>query len=226
MFRHSFHSTILLAALFIPRAYPQNADSAPKRALITQGVDNEKRVTLIGNTRAAANSANDRGRVADSLPLEHMLLQLQRPPEMEQALEQYEKDLQDPSSPSYHQWLTAAQFGEKFGLAQSDLDAITNWLESEGFLVNRIYLNKITVDFSGTAGQVARAFRTEIHNLEVNGERHIANMGDPQIPELSLPLWSASLRSMTSGHMPCGKINPSSPSIRISDRLSPWFRAT
>jgi subtilase family serine protease len=187
MFRHPFHSTILLAALFVSHAYPQNVNSTPKRALITQAVDNQKRVTLFGNTRASANAANDRGRVVDSLPLEHMLLQLQRPPELEQALEQYMADLQDPNSPGFHQWLTAAQFGEKFGLAQSDLDVITNWLESQGFLVNRIYLNKMTVDFSGTAGQVARAFQTEIHNLEVKGERHIANMGNPQIPAALAP---------------------------------------
>jgi subtilase family serine protease len=37
------------------------------------------------------------------------------------------------------------------------------------------------MDFSGTAAQVRAAFHTEIHNLDVNGERHIANMSDPRI---------------------------------------------
>jgi Big-like domain-containing protein/pro-kumamolisin-like protein len=40
----------------------------------------------------------------------------------------------------------------------------------------------MTINFSGTAGQVESAFHTSIHNLSVNGVAHIANMSDPQIP--------------------------------------------
>jgi subtilase family serine protease len=40
----------------------------------------------------------------------------------------------------------------------------------------------MTIMFSGTVGQVKEAFGTEIHTLEVNGQRHIANMTDPSIP--------------------------------------------
>jgi subtilase family serine protease len=44
------------------------------------------------------------------------------------------------------------------------------------------YTNNVLIDFSGTAGQVREAFHTEIHNLNVKGVKHIANMSDPQIP--------------------------------------------
>ena len=40
----------------------------------------------------------------------------------------------------------------------------------------------MVIDFSGTAGQVRRAFHTEIHHLDVKGEKHIANISNPQIP--------------------------------------------
>jgi subtilase family serine protease len=40
----------------------------------------------------------------------------------------------------------------------------------------------MVIDFSGTAGQVQRAFHTEIHHLDVKGEKHIANISNPQIP--------------------------------------------
>jgi len=46
----------------------------------------------------------------------------------------------------------------------------------------------MTVEFSGTAGLVRAAFHTEIHYLEVNGQRHIANTSDPQIPEALAPV--------------------------------------
>ena len=41
----------------------------------------------------------------------------------------------------------------------------------------------MVIDFTGTAGQIRQAFHTEIHNLQVNGQAHIANMSDPLIPE-------------------------------------------
>ena len=102
---------------------------------------------------------NDRGAVADDFQMEHMLLQLQRPPEQEQALKQFIDQLHDPGSPNFHQWLTAQEFGERFGLAQEDLNAITTWLQSHGFQVNVVYPSGMVIDFSGSAGQVREAFQ-------------------------------------------------------------------
>ena len=156
------------------------------RALITEAINESTLVTLAGNTRPEATAANDRGAVADSLPMEHLWLQLRRSPEQEQALEKYLDELQDPKSPNYHHWLTAQEFAARYGLAQGDLAKITGWLQSHGFTVNLVYPNNV-IDFSGTAGQVREAFHTEIHNLEVNSEKHIANMSDPQIPTALAP---------------------------------------
>jgi subtilase family serine protease len=158
-----------------------------KRTLITQEVDESKLVALKGNTRPEANAINDRGVVADDFQIDHMLLQLQRPPELERALVQFIDQLHTPGSPNFHHWLSAQEFGERFGLAQEDLIAITTWLESHGFQVNVVYPSGMVIDFSGSAGQIREAFRTEIHNLEVNGRKHIANMSDPQIPAALKP---------------------------------------
>ena len=188
MFRRRFLSVLLPAVVFALPVLSQNPHPVPpKRALITQAINNQQLVTLRGNTRSAANASNDLGRVSEGLAMEHMQLLLQRPPELQAALDQFSSDLQDATSPSYHQWLMAAQFGEKFGMADSDIGIITNWLQSQGFVVNDLNPNKILIDFSGTAGQVRQAFRTEIHNLNVNGEAHIANMSDPQIPAAFAP---------------------------------------
>jgi hypothetical protein len=139
-------------------------------------------VTLRGNTRPEANAYNDRGRVADSMPLNHLMLQLQRTPEQEQALEQFIDELHDPASPLFHHWLTAEEFGQTYGVAPGDVAKVTDWLESQGFKVNQVYPSQMTIDFNATAGQIRQAFHTEIHNLMVNGEAHYANMSDPQIP--------------------------------------------
>jgi len=57
------------------------------RALITSPINEASLVTLEGNTRPEANAKNDRGRVSDDFALQHMQLQLRRPPEQEEALE-------------------------------------------------------------------------------------------------------------------------------------------
>jgi subtilase family serine protease len=178
-------STIALLAATIAMALP-GAVSQP-RVLITETINETKLVRLAGNTRPEATAANDRGRVADSFPMEHLWLQLRRPAELQQALDRYVEQLTDPHSPNFHHWLTAQELGERYGLAQEDLATISRWLEAHGFTVNVVYPSRVVIDFSGTAGDVREAFHTEIHNLEVNGEKHIANMSDPRIPAALAP---------------------------------------
>lgn len=163
------------------------ATSSQAVPLITGKVSDSNLVVLRGNTRPEANAKNDRGRVADSFRLDHMILQLRRSPAQEQALEEYIEQLNDPAAPAFHQWLTAEQLGEKYGPAQADIDKITAWLKSHGFTVNGVAASRMTINFSGTAGQVRRAFHTEIHKLQVDGVDHIANMRDPRIPAALAP---------------------------------------
>jgi subtilase family serine protease len=163
------------------------AQAGPGRLLITEPIDETRLVRLAGNTRLEATPTNDRGRVPDSFPLDHMLLQLKRAPELERAFDQEIESLTDKSSPNFRHWITAQEQGERFGLAQGDLDSITGWLGSHGFAVNYVYPNHMVIDFSGTAGEVTEAFHTEIHYLEVNADEHFANMWDPAIPAALAP---------------------------------------
>lgn len=48
----------------------------------------------------------------------------------------------------------------------------------------------MVIDFSGTAGQIRNAFKTEMHRLNVKGVEHIANASDPQIPAALAPIVS------------------------------------
>lgn len=180
---------VLVSMLCISLALAaQAAAPPPARDLITAPVDLARLHTLAGNTRGEANPQNDRGKVPDTLVLDHMLLQLQRSPERQQALENLLNAQLDKSSPSFHKWLTAQEFGRVFGPSQGDIDRVCAWLRASGFTVNLVYPSRTTIDFSGTAGIVATALHTEIHNLSVNGQDHIANMSDPRIPEALAPV--------------------------------------
>jgi len=161
--------------------------TGPARDLITKPVDESRRVILRGNTRPEVRPEHDRGPVPDDFPLEHMLLQLRRPPELQQEFDNYVDGLTRGSSPNFHQWLAPEQVGEDYGLSESDLREIKRWLRRHGFRVNFVYPNRVVMDISATARDLREAFHTDIHFLEVRGEHHFANMNDPEIPEALAP---------------------------------------
>ena len=100
---------LAIAALSLalrPSAYAQTppvaAAAAPAQPMITAAVNDAVRATLAGNRRPEATAANDRGRVDDAMPLQHMQLQLRRPADREQALQALIEQLHDPKSPNFH----------------------------------------------------------------------------------------------------------------------------
>jgi subtilase family serine protease len=180
VFLQAFHTRLMaLFVLMVSFAIlPQILAAAVPEAVSDQGTS----VTLRGNLRPEATAMNDRGRVADGLPLPHLILLLKRRPEQEEALQQFLQDIQDPASPLFHHWVTAAEFGQRYGASSGDVARATSWLSTQGFKVNHVYPNQMIIDFTGSAGQVRQTFHTEIHNLQVQGQSHVANMSDPEIP--------------------------------------------
>jgi len=172
----------LITSAITPAAFAQSG------ARITQAIDESRVVTLAGNTRPEANWQNDRGPLADSYDIDHMMLLLRRSPQQEQALEAYIDSLNDRNSANFHRWLTPDELGETYGVSQEDIDTVTGWLEAHGFRINQIYANHMMIDFSGTAGQLRATFRADMHQLSVGGESHIANMNDPMIPAAFAPV--------------------------------------
>src|SRR5205085_2917485 len=72
--------------------------------------------------------------------------------------------------------------------ADADLQAVTNWLSSQGFSDIKIGAGRTALEFSGNVASVRRAFHTEIHRYSVNGEEHFANATDPQVPAALSPV--------------------------------------
>jgi Pro-kumamolisin, activation domain/Bacterial Ig-like domain (group 3) len=172
----------LLAAAFVFVPFVVSAQTSTVQPRITAAVDEANLTTLRGNTHPLARAEFDRGAAPDSLPMERMLLVLKRSAAQESTLDTLLEQQQDSSSPNYHAWLTPQQFGQQFGPADADIQAITTWLQSHGFTVSGVSNGRTVIEFSGTAGQVREAFHTQIHQYNVNGENHWANASDPQIP--------------------------------------------
>jgi hypothetical protein len=176
-----------LAFLLTVSSCGVHAQTSNITARITQAIDEKSLVTLSGNVHPLARPEFDQGPVADAQPLKRMLLLLQRSPEQETALQQLLEEQQDKSSPNYHAWLTPDQFGKQFGSADADVQAVTQWLAAHGFTEIKVGAGRNVIEFSGNVANVRNAFHTEIHRYLVNGEEHMANASDPQIPVALTP---------------------------------------
>ncbi len=155
--------------------------------VLNQAVNESQRITLAGNRHPFARPQFDQGTAPRDLSMSRMLLVLKRSPQQESALAQLLVDQQDSASPNYHRWVTPEQFGQQFGLADTDLQKVTSWLQSQGFQVDQVSKGRTVIEFSGTATQVQAAFHTAIHKFVVNGAEHWANVSDPQIPSALVP---------------------------------------
>ena len=139
-------------------------------------------VTLTGNIHPLARAEYDMGPVDAETRLDRMILELQPSATQQAELDLLVEEQQDAASPLYHQWLKPAEYGARFGASVSQLQQITAWLTAHGFAIDEIAANNRLIVFSGTAAQVEETFHTTIHRYNVDGEEHIANAGNPQIP--------------------------------------------
>ena len=151
---------------------------------ITGAIDSNARVALAHSLHAEAQLQYDQGTVAPSYKLGYMTLVMAPSATQQKALNLLLTQQQDRTSPNYHKWMSPAQYADNFGLTQNDIQKLTAWLKSEGFVVQSVGGGRNTVVFSGTAGQVQSAFGTEIHNYRVNGKNHVANATPVMIPSV------------------------------------------
>ena len=165
---------VFLSVLSIPLA------AQPGR--ITESIDRGRTVVLRGNRHPKVALVYDQGPADPSLELGYVTLALKPSPQQQASLDRLLAAQQDPSSPSFHQWLTPEQYGDRFGLSPGDIGKIVSWLRSEGLTVNDVARGRRWIAFSGRAEHIDRAFGAQIHRYKIDGEVRYANAAEPSIP--------------------------------------------
>jgi subtilase family serine protease len=145
-------------------------------------------VRLPGHVHRLARSGVDGGEAPDAMQMHGLDLVLARTRAQEKALDQLLADQQDPKSAQYHHWLTPAEFGRRFGASDAAIHALSEWLKSYGLEAGAVPASRSHLPFSGSKAQVEAAFHTQIHLIDVQGERHYANVSDPLMPAVVQPL--------------------------------------
>ncbi len=149
---------------------------------IAGAVDGGSRVALPGTINGHARRSVDLGPAAADRKLESLSVRFSMTDAQQADLTQLLAAQLNPTSPSYHQWLTPEQFGARFGLSSSDLSKVSAWLTSQGFTITSVARSSTFINFSGTVAQAQQAFGTTIHSVSLNGEEHITNLTDPVLP--------------------------------------------
>src|SRR3954452_10972415 len=98
----------LITALFL---FAAPGDSAQDR--IRGSVDSARAVVLRGNFRPAARRGIDRGALEAATRIDSVKLVLDPSGQQAAELEQFLEEQRNPSSPSYQNWLTPEEYGER-----------------------------------------------------------------------------------------------------------------
>ena len=161
-------------------AWAQTATGASGTATLV--INDQDTIVLPGNTYPRALPQFDVGPVDPAQPMKNMILSLKVSPDKQAQLDRLLAEQQDPKSPNFHKWLTPQEFGTRFGPSQQELDAITAWLKSKNFVIEKVANGRLSINFSGTAADVEKAFHTQMRHYLVEGKTYSANTTDPSIP--------------------------------------------
>jgi subtilase family serine protease len=116
------------------------------------------------------------------LPSERTLsLEIWFKPRKQKQLESLIAELQDPSSPRYHKWLSADEYTRRFGVTQAQFDKLARWLGDQGMQVTGGSPSEGLIRFRGGPLAVLRAFGSRIMRFSPDGSR-FGNISDPKLP--------------------------------------------
>jgi PKD repeat protein len=99
------------------------------------------------------------------------------------GLAKYATDVATPGSSIYRQYLTVAQFRQRFAPTDSEVAAVAAELRGHGLRPGPVSANGLAIRISATAGTLAHAFSTSFQRVELqSGRVAYANTAAPQIP--------------------------------------------
>ncbi|HXN49217.1 MAG TPA: protease pro-enzyme activation domain-containing protein [Bryobacteraceae bacterium] len=130
-------------------------------------------------------------RFVDRLPAaQQMRLTLVLALRNQAALETFLKDLYDPASPSYRQFLAVEEFTARFGPTQQDYDAVVNFAQSHGFEVVGTSRNRLNVDVAGPVAAIEAALHVAMGRYQHPTENRTFYSPDREpTPDLAVSLW-------------------------------------
>ncbi|MGC9943710.1 MAG: choice-of-anchor tandem repeat GloVer-containing protein, partial [Verrucomicrobiota bacterium] len=164
-------------------------------ALPARDVD---RQTLPGSVPGMVSHLEPVDRLPESQRLDLVIaLPLRNQTTLKNLLQQ----IYDPNSPSYHQYLTPAQFTEQFGPAERDYQTIQAFAQSNGLIITGRHANRTLLDVNGSVGAIEKAFRVNLRTYHHPTEARLFYAPDAA-PSLILPTPVLSINGLDNFALP------------------------
>lgn len=174
MIRRLSVSLLLIVALMSLATILCQAQSQP---LLTR---HTREVTLNGTApRVGHLSATKSMRLVLALPLRD-----------QEGLDNFLKEVYDPSSASYRKFLTVEEFTQRFGPTQEDYDSVIHFAEANGFTVVGTSRNRVNLDVTGSVAAIEKAFHVNMNVYQHPTENRTYFSPDREpTADLSVQLW-------------------------------------
>ncbi len=117
------------------------------------------RQVLPGHVPAAVAESRSAGRMPAGMKIQ---LAMGLPLRDQQQLEDLLQRITDPASPEYRQYLTPAEFAERFGPSEEDYQALEAYVQANGFTITATHPNRTILDVTGTVAAIENTFQVEM----------------------------------------------------------------
>ncbi|HLI59771.1 MAG TPA: S53 family peptidase [Solirubrobacteraceae bacterium] len=148
------------------------AVAAASLALASGASAATSKTTLNSTVAPAATAAPTVGAVPGGA---RVSFQVNLPPTDPAGAAALARAVSDPSSSSYREYLTPAQWEARFSPSGATVAIVEKYLRSQGFKVSGVSADRMTIQASGSAAQVASAFGTTLSYHRLNGKKLIVN---------------------------------------------------
>jgi len=108
-------------------------------------------------------------------------------PDDKAGFDRYLKELYDPHSAYYHEFLTQAQVASRFGPSAHYYHEVISYMEANGFGLVEGSKNRLTVTVRGSRADAEHAFDLHLNEYQVGDQTFCANDTDPGLPKNLAP---------------------------------------
>lgn len=122
-----------------------------------------------------------------------------------EELDEFIADSVNPENERYHKFLSVEQFRAKYAPSREDIKQVTDYLSSNGIVVNELYPSGLIIKATGTAAQFTQAFAAIMHDYKDEGGRRFRKPEDGHKVPVQLKnviLYVAGLNTQTSQFLP------------------------
>ena len=133
----------------------------------------------LGTAPAVPANAHAVGAPAASTPM-HVTVTLQS--QDPAGLTAFANEVSTPGSPLYRDYLTPAEFAQRFGATPSAVQAVESSLKAHGLTPGAVSPNDLSIPVTATAGQLSQAFSTSFARVALaGGTTAIVNQQAPSV---------------------------------------------